>query len=367
MRTIFGVGDPSAVKRFSAVLFADKARKSYFDRKFARKGRDALVPIQILTELENDAGDTITYDLFTQLRNKPVYGDDRIKGKEEQLNKLTAQVSIDQVRCGVSAGGRMTRKRVLHDLRMIARSLQADWWQRWEDEVTHMYAAGARGINDGDIEDLDYTGFANNPFQAPDAEHLLYGGNATAKNDLSNDDHVSLGLIDRLVAKAKTYGGGTQRTPKVRPINIEGENKYVFLMHSFDEFHLRSASGSQTWMEIQKAAAGAEGRNNPIYKGSMGEYNGVILHEHDGIRRFNDYGVGLNLPASRCLFMGAQFLVKAYGSAGDGLRIGWSEEMDDRGNELVINTYAILGIRKNQFGQKDYGGFTADVYSPAVT
>lgn len=366
-RTVVGVGDPSAVKRFSAMLFVDKARNSYFDNRFAKKGRDAEVPIQILTELESDAGDTISFDLFAQLRGKATYGDDRLKGKQEALKKFSDSLKIEQVRAAVSAGGRMTRKRVLHDLRLLCRKLSADWWRRWNDEALHVYMAGARGVNEDFIEDQDWTGFGGNDLSPPDANHQIYGGSATAKANLTNADGVTLALIDRLVAKAKTMGGGIERTPKIRPIMIEGENHFVYLMSPADEFKLRTNTSTGQWLDIQKAAASAEGRKNPIFKGGLGMYNNVILHEHEGVIRFDDYGASNNLPAARNQFIGMQAMVQAYGSPGDGLRYDWVEELEDLGNEVVIATGCITGMKATEFNDQRYGTISADVYSPPVT
>ncbi|MGH8111605.1 MAG: N4-gp56 family major capsid protein [Rhodanobacteraceae bacterium] len=217
MQTVMGINDPIAVKRWSAVLFTDMAKESYWSSRFESKAADATVPIQVLTELENDAGDTINYDLFVQLKQKPTYGDDVLRGKEEKLTNFSDKVSIDQVRCGVNAGGRMTRKRTLHNLRTIGRQKMSEWWARWSDEVKFIYAAGARGANADFIEDSDYAGFATNPLFPPDADHLLFGGDATAFNNLSNDDGISLSLIDRAVTKAETMGAApTARSASAR-------------------------------------------------------------------------------------------------------------------------------------------------------
>lgn len=367
MRTIIGVGDPSAVKRFSSLIFVDQAREGYWSNRFMRKGADAMVPVQILTELENDAGDTIAFDLFAQARGKPVFGDDRLEGKEESLKKYSDSVAIDQIRYGNSAGGRMTRKRVLHDLRMIARKVQGDWWARFNDEALFCYVAGARGVNDDFIMDTDWTGYAGNTFQAPDANHLMYGGDATSKASLTADDTLTIGAIERIKLKAITMGGGTTGIPKVRPITIEGNSHYVFLMHSNDAYQLRINSSTGQWLDLQKAAAAAEGRNNPIFKGGLGMVNDVILHEHNAVVRFNDYGAGTNLPASRCTLLGCQALVMAYGSPGSGLRYDWHEETDDRGNEIVIDTSVINGIKKTRFNGQDYGVISMDVSSPLIS
>jgi hypothetical protein len=61
-----------------------------------------------------------------------------------------------------------------------------------------------------------------------------------------------------------------------------------------------------SWLDIQKAAAAAEGRNNPLFKGSEGMYHDVILHKHRGVIRFNDYGAGGNVNACRNLSSGGR-------------------------------------------------------------
>lgn len=61
-KTVVGVGDPKAIKRYSAFLAVDIARESYWNRKFMGVGIDSQCPIQILPHLENEAGDNISYD-----------------------------------------------------------------------------------------------------------------------------------------------------------------------------------------------------------------------------------------------------------------------------------------------------------------
>lgn len=61
-RTIIGLNDAKAVKRFSGLLAVDIGRTGYFNRKFMGTGPNASTPIQMLPQLENDAGEQITYD-----------------------------------------------------------------------------------------------------------------------------------------------------------------------------------------------------------------------------------------------------------------------------------------------------------------
>ncbi len=256
----------------------------------------------------------------------------------------------------------MTRKRTLHDLRQIARTRQSEWWARVFDELFFMYLSGARGINTEYVFPLSYTGFANNAFSAPDSDHIIYAG-GNVKNTITTGDKMTLSEIDKAVAYAKMMGGGTQELPRIQPIKIEGENHFVCVMNPYQVFDVRTNAATGQWLDLQKAAASAEGRNNPIFKGTLGMYNNVLLHEHECVVRFSDYGTTTNLPAARALFMGAQAAVCAFGSPGTGLRFDWNEESRDNGNQAVITTASIFGVKKVTFNSKDFGIMAIDTYS----
>lgn len=359
-QTIVGLGDPKAVKAYSGNLAVDTGRKGYWTRKFMGKGEVPTKPIHQLTELENEAGDLITYDLSMQLKMQPVEGDAKLAGKEEKLEFYSDSVYIDQLRGGVNTGGKMTRKRTLHKLREIGRVRQSDWWARVFDELFFMYISGARGVNAEFVYPLTYAGFANNPLSSPDSDHLVVAG-GKAKATLTADDKMSLSEIDKAVAYASMMGGGTQGVPQIQPAQIEGsEPKYVCVLNPWQVYDVRTNTGSGQWLDIQKAIATAEGRNTEIYKGGLGEYNKTILHEHQNIIRFSDYGASSNIEAARALFLGIQAGTCAFGSPGSGLRFAWNEETDDRGNEVIITTNTIVGIKKCTFNGKDFGVMAID-------
>ncbi len=358
-RTIIGLNDPKAVKKYSATLAVDVARTSYFSRKFMGEGEASSMPIQRLTHLENDAGEQIQFDLSMQLKMQPVEGDDVLEGKEEDLKFYTDAVYIDQMRGGVNTGGRMTRKRTLHNLRTIARKRQSEWWARVFDEIFFMYLSGARGINNEFVFPLTYSGFANNAFTAPDSDHIMYAG-GTTKATLAATDKMTLSEIDKAVAYATMMGGGTQEIPKIQPIMIDGEKHYVCVMNPWQVYDVRTALDTGKWLDLQKAAASAEGKSSPIFKGGLGMYNNVVLHEHECLIRFNDYGSGGNVEACRSLFLGVQAAVCAFGSPGSGLRFDWHEEARDNGNQAVITTSSIFGVKKVTFNGKDFGVMAID-------
>ena len=373
-RTIVGVNDAKAVKRYAGLLAYDESQKSYFGQRFVGRGAEAEVPIQLLSELESDAGEQIAYDLLAELKMAPVEGDDILEGKEEAQRFYTDTIYIDQARCGVNTGGRMTRKRTLHNLREKARRQQSSWWARLKDELRFIYLSGARGVNTNFILPTGYTGRANNALVAPDTNHILYGGNSTAKSNMTNEaagaagsDTFDLRLVDRAKTKADTQGGGATDIPVLQPCKIDGEEVFVCVMHTFQEDDLRSNTGTGQWLDIQKAIATSEGRKSPMVKGSLGMYRGCILHSHRNVIRFNDYGAGGTYEAARALFMGSQALVEAYGSPGTGLRFDWHEEVRDNGNQVVISSNCTWGTKKVSFttpiGAQDFGVFAMDTYA----
>ncbi len=362
-RTIIGLNDSKAVKHYSAFLAVDTAKIGYWSKKFMGYGESASTPVQMLSNLESDAGEQISFDLSVQLKMQPVEGDDTLEGKEEDLKFYSDQVYIDQMRGGVNTGGRMTRKRTIHDLRKIARRRQAEWWARLFDELFFMYLAGALGsgfVNQGWIFPATYTGFANNPLAAPDANHLMYGGNATAKADLDAADTMNITLIERAATKAETMGGGSEEIPQLQPVMVDGEEHFVCVMHPFQAHSLRTTTGAENWLEIQKAAAQSEGRKSPIFRGGLGMHDNVVLHKHKNVPRYNDYGAGANVAAGRALFLGEQAAVCAFGSPGTGLRFDWNEEGRDNNNQVVISTSSIFGLKKTRFNSKDYGCLALD-------
>jgi N4-gp56 family major capsid protein len=140
---------------------------------------------------------------------------------------------------------------------------------------------------------------------------------------------------------------------------INGERHFVCLMNPWHVYDVRTASAAGQWLDIQKAAAGAEGRKSPIFKGTLGMYNNVVLHEHESVIRFNDYGAG-SVEAARALFMGEQSMVLAFGTAGTGLRFSWHEESRDNGNQAIISTSSIFAVKKVTFNGKDFGMYAID-------
>lgn len=352
--------DPGAVKVFSASVAVDVAKKSYFNAKMAG-GETQKLPVLVKTDLESGAGDEVTCYLVAKLRGQPAQGSEKLEGREMRLSKYTDKLRVDKFRNGVNVGDVMDQKRVKWSLRSQARDRLSDYIAELEDEMTMMYAAGARGVG-SEIQHFPTTWTAwPNSFEAPDAAHQAFPV-ATTKATIANEK-ITLAEIDKLVAKAKKFLGTETNGAKMTPVTIEGGRHYVLLTGVEGMYDLRREAGDQGWFAIQKAAAAAEGRKNPIFDGSAGMYNNVILHEHEGVIKFNDYGAGSpgTVKAMRSLFMGAHAVSKAYGFKGNGgVRYKLSESGLDHDEEAVIHFRTILGIKASTFNSQRFGMIAID-------
>lgn len=368
-RTLVGVNDAQAVKKWSGLLSVASTKASYFSSKMMGEGKRAKRPIQRIDDLESDAGDTVTVDLLMPMKMDPIIGADTLDGKEESLRYYTDKVLIDQVRGGADLGDRMTRKRTLRSLREDALAAMKSWWARLFDELFFIYLSGNRGTGGGYVWSTGNPFFNVNSLSAPDSMHLMYASTATSSATITNAMGMDLRLIDRAVARAETMGGDTSDELSMVPCDVEGEDKFVCLMHTFQFDSLKSSANTGQWLDIQKAAAAAQGAKNPIFTGALGEYNGVILHKHRNVVQFNNYGAGSNLPAARALFLGAQAALITFGSPGTGLRFDWTEEVKDHGDKVKIGSNSIFGVKKTTYQsadasvKRDFGVIALDTYA----
>ena len=356
--TEFALNDPLAIQRWATSLAHEAEVNQYF-RKFMGKSRNSLIVVR--RELSKKAGEKITVGLRMKLSGDGVEGDNTIEGtsSEEPLAFFNDALFIDQRRKGTKSKGRMSQQRVPYNLREEGREALADWFAEDYDQMIMMYLAGARGIDTTFHVPLSFTGRANNSLQPPDADHVVYGGNATGLSDIDASDKMTLGLVEKLVAKAETTD------PMIQPFMINGERRFVLLMHTYQAYDLRTSISQGDWLEIHKAT---DSSKSLIYQNRLGIFAGVIMHKHRNVIRFDDTtGCASGVTAARALFLGAQAGLIAWGGDGGPGRYSWNEETDDRGNALAITAGTIYGVKKSRFNGKDFGVIAVDTYAADPT
>jgi N4-gp56 family major capsid protein len=355
--TSFGTNSPQTVKLWSNVTMREALKPTMANKLM---GAGSRAPLQRLTELEKNAGDQIKYDLLMQMTGAGVTGDNRMRDNEEPLVYYQDSVLIDQLR-NAHSFRRMSQQRTLHDLRVDAKTNLADWWAGTFDTYLFNYLCGNTGFS-----------FAGNTPTAPDSDHYIVSGDvshtgviATDEASLGNNDQIQLADLDYAKEAAKTL------TPPIRPAQIDGGEYYVVILHTYSVTDIRldvANSAYVDWPTIQMYAR-ERGKQNPIFTGALGVYNGMILLDSTYLPAFN--GAAVN-TVRRNLFLGAQAGVFALGSAYDGMekeRMGkdnlmsWYEQTDDFGNEKAISCGCIFGMKSTLFNSKDYGKIVISSYS----
>ena len=105
-----------------------------------------------------------------------------------------------------------------------------------------------------------------------------------------------------------------------------------------DPWQARDLRKDEKWLQAQEHAQ-ERGDDNPIFTGSLGTYEGVVIHENEQcVRETSTVKIG------HALFLGAQAGVLAAGSEPT-----WEEDTFDYNNQQGFSIGRILGVAKTQF------------------
>ena len=149
-------------------------------------------------------------------------------------------------------------------------------------------------------------------------------------------------------------------------------------LHDYQVHDLRTNTASGQWLDIQKAAMqGGDVRDNPIFTGALGIYNGVVLHKASRVTTGVNSSTGAAITtARRAVLCGAQAVCIAFGSGNGATRYTWNEEMFDYGNQFGVAAGSIFGLKKTKYvpennsstNAEDFGTVVVSTYAiPAVT
>lgn len=349
--TSYGTNDPMAVKLWSKRLAVEVLKTCWASRFM---GPNSSNIIQIKDETQKSAGDKITYGLRMQLTGSGVIGDGTLEGSEESLTVYSDAVVINQLRHAVRSAGRMSQQRVPFAIRDEALSGLRDWWT---DRIDTSWLNQICGYVPQ--SDTRFTGLQ--AVTAPDSNHYKTAHGSGNDQDIASSDTFSLSLLDKAVEAARTL------TPAIRPVNINGRNFYVALLHPYQVTDLRTSTSTGQWLDIQKAAmTGGEIEDNPIFDGSLGVYNGVIMHSDSRVTQGANSSTSAAITTvRRSVFCGAQAAMLAFGRDNGPERFTWVEELFDYENELGVSAGLIFGMKKSVFNSADYATIIMSSYAAA--
>lgn len=348
--TEFGTNSPQTVKLWSRALMREAIFRTYL-KKFLGTSQNSI--LRLVTDLQKQPGDEVKYDLLRQMTSYGVQGDNPLRGYEEALTYYQDSVKIDQLRNG-HAFRRMSQQRTLHDMRKDGRDNLGDWFAQRFDELMFGQLAGT--FTAGTSAPSGFQNFAGNTLASvtSDTDHYVNKGTETFRTS-----HIEL-----LVEKAQTIA------PIVRPCVIGGEEYFVLVVHPYCITDIRQDTTNSLWVEVTKFLNMGKREDNPFFSGAIGKWNNVMVYASTRIPLLNP---GASQYA-RCLFLGANAGVLAFGNAYDQLDQGyygsenmfaWSEEIDDHGNEKAVGGATICGIKPCIFNSKRNGMIAIDIKAVA--
>lgn len=363
--TTYGRNDALTVQLWAKKLFVE-ALKATPIAPLIGTSSDSIIHRK--TDLDKGSGDKITVGLRMQLSGKGVSSSGTLEGNEEALTTYSDSFVIDELAHAVRTRNptrSVDAKRVQFNLRTEAKDGLRDWYAKrmsvsFFNQVCGFTPANAETSSTG----LVYTG--NNAVVAPASGRQIWTeAGANKDEDLDNSgDTFKLIHIDYAKELAQTAD------VPIRPIMIDGEEKYVIYLHPYQVTDLRTdASTAGNWFDIQKAAMqGGKVSKNPIYTGALGEYNGVIIRQSYDVTKGVNSSTGAAIDTvRRAVFMGAQAAMCSFGPDSGADSFGWEEEWFDYKRELGVSAQSLFGLKKSVFNSKDFGTVVISSYAAAHT
>ena len=362
------------------------------------------MPIVIITDLQQMAGDKVTTDMFRIVSGKPVMGDRKMEGRGAPLRFSSMEVMINQSRFPMDAGSRMTNKRTKHNIRAIVRANMSNYFARLNDQVIQVHLAGSRGHENTEdwnvplATDPDYAEIMINPVMAPTRNRRFLAGGGATVTDLDATDALKLEDLDTITAKLRELPFPPAPI-KVEMDEMAQETPIWCLMITERQWHYLLVRGGDNNVRKWQADALIRARAakmHPLFRGDTLLWNSLLIKRMPRAIRFlegqsiketqangTESDVTVAAPAGytgsylwtvdRAILLGGQALALARGDAGGGnmgaFPTRWTEVLTDHGNSLEIGAGQIDGKMKFRYTGSDgettdFGCATIDSYAP---
>lgn len=299
-------------KVWAKKVWHEGVKDSYFDKFTAMDGSNVVHQNKDLTNVK---GDSVVFGLMMNLNGPGVEGNrQKLSGQEDTLNIYDFTVQTQLVRNAVSryeADDQKTQYDMLKEIKGALKQWLADW------------------LDNKLINKLSYN---------PSNGEILYASAAGTQSSITANDKLTTTIISRAKRKAMMHA------PKVQPIKVDGMDKYIMLVHPWAA---RDLKDDPKWLAAQQNA-NVRGSKNPIFTGSLGEYDGVILYEYERVLSSNIGASSANVCQN--LLLGKQAACFAVARPAKHI-----EQIDDYGNIAGNGIAFYSAVEKTKFNGLDYG------------
>jgi len=279
------------------------------------------MPIIRKDDLTKVPGDTIKIDLVKALTGNGATGDTALlDGNEEKMAFTQFSFAVDSMQ-HAARWSKLERILNVHETKTTALNQLAKWLAGRLDN--RCFAT--------------FTGETVNGFAPSLAVASLpttmkwFAGAATTVATVDNTDAAGRLKLNDL-SDIKAYA---QANNKIEPLQMDGGDEfYGLVVHPYTALGLKKDSQyQQAFREARERSA-----DNPLFRGALGIWDGVILYASNRIPTAAD-GAGSAVVA-RNVFFGAQAQVRGYAYYPD-----WVEQEFSYGQEQGVATFTVLGQR----------------------
>ena len=234
-------------------LRADAIKRAFWGKRFEGK-EGSRKPIIVNEDFTKKPGDTIKFNCVSQLFSAGVTGETVLQGNEDQLSLSQFTLQVDWLRNAL-AYTKALEKRVNFNIVQTIRTELSDWLGRKMDS------------------DMFNSIISN-------ATNTIYAGGATSSAALGVNNHFGTEEIDRIKL-------ALQRTAiPIRETGEDGEEEYYgCVISEIDEYWLK---GDPVWGQAQRDAGPRSYKENSIWTGALGMYNGIIIYTHKAKKSANN-------------------------------------------------------------------------------
>ncbi|EJF77796.1 hypothetical protein MCQ_01486 [Candidatus Bartonella washoeensis Sb944nv] len=346
--TRIDINDPQAVQAWSKKLNSEVIKATKIAPLI---GESSNSIIQLKEETHKGKGDSVTFSLLVQLFGDGVTEGETLEGNEESLQFMNDQLIINELSHGVRVAneGSIDQQRILPSLRKSAKEALVRWYANRLSIMFFLQVCGytANTISvDGRQLYIKPVHYGFNQPTAPSSKRIIRPDAKTSDEDLKEKGKhsFSLKLIDEAVECAKLAN------PQISPVNIGGDSVYVLYLHPKQVTQLRTNTAAGEWLDIQKSVYATSRAKNPIFDGSLGMYNGVILRE--AVHVTHGVNSTTNAPVQnvrRAVLLGAQSAVIGFGKNHSATRYTIEEEYFDYKREFGAAAKTLIGMKKTRF------------------
>ena len=340
--TVFG--SEVTAKQWSEATILEAELLSNIQR-FIGDGPNSI--IQRRSDLNAKKGQTLEFDLLKKMTGDPVINEEELAGNEEKLSFVTDTVKIAEMAFGVKKYGKFEDIKSKKNLLTLAKQELALKIRETYDKYIIQLLSGYTTLDKGDSA---WTG------TAPTTNRKLYGGDWDGASAIdTGDDWIRVRDMSRFKTMARYKYG-------MRPVIVDGVETYVCLIHPYQWALIRSTDADYKNAVLY---ASERGKDNPMFTGISGWWDGVAIFENDHLITNATYST-----AYRALFLAAQAGILAWGEG------PYAGEQDyDYGRKKGVSISMLWGFKKAVLGvddftspstyTDDYGVIACDGYAAA--